>query len=176
MQIYDILKQDHEEVLGLLNELIGLKVDDEYRFVLVEQIKNALIPHARAEEQVFYNTIRAIDADKSLVTHAYKEHLEAESMLRMLQVKDKVNFDWKSTAKKLLETLEHHIQEEETNLFGEARNIFTTEEAESIGDAFVKLKPTFEGDGVMKNTVDMVINMLPPRLGNSIRNIGTEKQ
>jgi hemerythrin superfamily protein len=177
MQIYDILKQEHEEVRQLLNELVALKDDDEYRFVLVQEIQNALIPHARAEESVFYNTIRAVDADKSIVAHAYKEHLEAESLLRMLQVKDKTNMDWRSTARKLRDSVEHHVAEEESTVFSEARKIFTAEEAESIGEAFTKLRPSFVGDGVMKNTLDMVINMLPPRLADSIRGIsGNEKQ
>ena len=176
MQIYDLLKQDHEEVRGMLKELLALKDDDEYRFVLIEEIKNALIPHARAEESVFYNTIRAVDADKSITAHAYKEHMEAETYLRTLQVKDKVNADWRSTAQKLFDSLEHHIQEEETTIFDEAKNIFTKEEAEMMGEAFEKLKPSYEGDGLVKNTVDMVVNMLPPRLADKIRNIGSSSQ
>ena len=171
MLIYDLLKKDHEEVKSMLAELISLKQDDEYRFILVEEIKNALIPHARAEEATFYNTIRAVDADKSIVAHGFKEHLEAESLLRLLQVKDKTNLDWKSTAKKLQDALEHHIAEEEGKIFAEARKIFSAEEAESIGDAFTSLKPSFVGEGMVKNTVDMVINMLPPRLADSIRGL-----
>lgn len=174
MQIYDRLKQDHEEIKELLNELVTLQQDDEYRFVLVQEIQNSLIPHARAEESVFYNTIRAVDADKSIVAHAYREHLEAESLLRMLQVKDKTNMDWRTTARKLKEAVEHHISDEETTVFNEAKKIFNAQEAESIGEAFEKLKPSFVGEGVVKNTVDMVINMLPPRLADSIRKIGPE--
>lgn len=172
MQIYDILKKEHEEVKGLLNDLIALKDDDEYRFVLVEEIRSALIPHSRAEEATFYNTLRAVDADKSIVAHGFKEHLEAETLLRVLQVKDKINADWKSTAMKLQEALTHHILEEETKIFAEARKIFTTEEAEAIGEAFISLKPNFVNDGFMKSAIDMVINMLPTRLADSIR--GTE--
>lgn len=169
MLIYDILKKEHEEVKAMLTELISLKENDEYRFVLVEEIKNALLPHSRAEEATFYNTIRAVDADKSIVAHGYKEHMEAESLLRLLQVKDKTNLDWKATARKLQSALDHHIAEEEGKIFTEAQKIFTNEEAESIGEAFTSIKPSFEGDGVIKNTVDMVINMLPPRLADRIR-------
>lgn len=174
MLIYEILKKEHEEVKNMLAELISLKQDDEYRFVLVEEIKNALIPHARAEEATFYNTIRAVDADKSIVAHGYKEHMEAESLLRLLQVKDKTNLDWKATALKLQDALEHHISEEEGKIFTEAQKIFSQAEAESIGDAFLKLKPSFEGDGIVKNTVDMVINMLPTRLADSIRGLDSK--
>lgn len=169
MQIYDILKQEHEEVKSLLSELIALDKDDEYRFVLVAQIKNALLPHARAEEATFYNTIRAVDADKSIVAHGYKEHIEAEALLVLLEAKDKVNFDWKETAMKLNDALEHHISDEEGKIFTEARNIFSFDEAESIGAAFLKIKPSFVGEGGLKNTADLVINLLPPRLADSIR-------
>lgn len=175
MQIYDRLRQDHDQIKELLNELIGLQDNDEYRFVVVQQIQDALIPHARAEESVFYNTIRAVDADKSIVAHAYREHLEAESFLRMLQVKDKTNLDWRSTAHKLKNSLEHHVANEENSIFSEAKKIFTIQEAEAIGEAFEKLKPTFAEQGVVKNTMDMVLNMLPPRLVDSIRGAGPKK-
>lgn len=175
MQIYDILKQDHEEVKALLNDLIALKDDDEYRFVLVAEIKSALIPHSRAEEASFYNTLRAVDADKSIVAHGFQEHMEAEGLLRLLEAKDKVNFDWKATAKKLNEALNHHIQEEETKIFTEARKMFSDEEAETIGKTFTSLKPKYVNDGAFKSAADFVINMLPPRLANSIRGFDSTK-
>ncbi len=175
MQIYDILKQDHEEVKSLLNDLIALKDDDEYRFVLVDEIKGALIPHSRAEEATFYNTLRAVDADKSIVAHGFQEHFEAESLVRLLQVKDTLDVEWKATAIKLREVLNHHIAEEESEIFTEARKMFSADEAESIGEAFTKLKPKFINDGVMKSAVDLVINMLPPRLADSIRGLDSSK-
>lgn len=176
MQIYDILKQEHEEVKALLNDLISLKNDDEYRFILVEEIKAALLPHSRAEEATFYNTLRAVDADKSIVAHGFQEHMEAEGLLRLLEAKDKVNFDWKATAEKLREALNHHITEEETKIFSEARQMFSAEEAETIGKTYLELKPKFEGEGVFKSAADFVINALPARLANSIRGLDNTKQ
>lgn len=175
MQIYDILKQEHEEVKGLLNDLVALKKDDEYRFVLVEEIKSALLPHSRAEEATFYNTLRAVDADKSIVAHGFQEHVEAESLLRLLEIKDKANFDWQETAIKLRDALEHHITEEEGDIFSEARSMFSDDEAEAIGEAYLNLKPSFEGNGVVKSAVDLVVNMLPPRLADSIRGTDSSK-
>lgn len=172
MEIYEALKKDHEEVKGLLDELVSLRNDDDYRFVLIEEIRNHLIPHARAEESVFYNTLRAVNADKKVVFHGFQEHLEAETLLRTLQVMDKMNLDWKSTAEKLREAILHHVAEEESEIFAEARAVFTSEEAEAMCDAFEQLKPKIQQEGFVKNTVDMVINMMPPRLADKIRNIG----
>lgn len=175
MEIYEALKKDHDEVKELLNELLSLKDDDEYRYVLIDEIRNHLIPHARAEESIFYNTLRAVNADKKLVFHGYQEHVEAEALLRTLQVMDKMNFGWKATAEKLRDALLHHIEDEETEIFAEARAAFTKEEAVAMCEAFEQLKPKIEQEGLVKNTVDMVINMMPPRLADKIRNIGESR-
>jgi len=175
MDIYQCLMKDHEEVKSLLTELVQLTDEDDYRYILIEEIKNALIPHSRAEEQVFYNTLRAVNADTSLVMHGYKEHLEAETLLRSLQVMDRFDMQWKKVALKLKEALEHHVQEEETEIFSEAKNVLTQEEALSIGEAFEQLKPKLAQEGFIKNTVNMVVNMMPPRLADSLRNFGEKR-
>jgi hemerythrin-like domain-containing protein len=172
MEIYEALMKDHEEVRALLDDLVSLKDDDEYRYVIIEEIRNNLIPHSRAEESVFYNTLRAVNADKKIVFHGFQEHLEAETLLRTLQVMDKMNVGWKATAEKLRDAVNHHIQEEESDIFEEARAAFTSEEAVAMCEAFEQLKPKIEQEGFVKNTVDMVINMMPPRLADKIRGIG----
>lgn len=175
MDIYQALKNDHDEIKSLLDELVTIREDDDYRFILIEQIRDLLIPHARAEESVFYNSLRAVNADKKVVYHGFQEHLEAETLLRSLQVMDKLNFNWKATAEKLRNSLLHHIEDEETEIFAEARAAFTKDEAESMCDAFEQLKPKVMEEGFMKNTADMIINMMPPRLADRIRNLGEKR-
>ena len=170
MQIYDLLKQDHEEVKALLTELVNLAEDDDYHSVLIDQIASALIPHSRAEESVFYNTIRAVDSDTGEVMHGYKEHIEAEGILRTLQALDKTDMSWKATAVKLKEALDHHVAEEESKIFAQGHRIFTAEEAESIGEAFVELKGKIVLQGGLANTFELVKNLMPPRLINKLSN------
>lgn len=172
MEIYEVLKSDHEELKTMLNELCNLKDDDDYRYVLIEEIKNALVPHSRAEESVFYNTLRAVNADKKVVFHGYQEHMEAETLLRTLQVMDKMNVGWRAVAEKLREAVTHHISDEESEIFTEARNAFTSEEAVAMAEAFNELKPKVREQGIIGTTADMIVNMLPPRLADSIRNFG----
>jgi hemerythrin superfamily protein len=172
MEIYEALKKDHDEVKDLLNDLVSLKDDDEYRYVLIEEIRNLLIPHARAEESVFYNTLRAVNADKKVVSHGYQEHLEAETLLRTLQLMDRMNMGWKPLARKLQDAVLHHVKEEEAEIFDEARRAFSSDEAIAMCEAFEQLKPKIAEEGFLKNTVDMVINMMPPRLSDKLRNIG----
>jgi len=176
MEIYQALINDHEEVKSILTELISLNENDDYRHTLIERIASELIPHARAEEAVFYNSLRASDADTGFIMHSFREHMGAEGHLRMLQTKDKVNLDWKKTARKLQEDLLHHIQEEETKVFSLAKNVLTATEAEQIGNAFLKLKDEYKTHGAIKNSIDLVINMLPARFANKVHDLNINPQ
>ena len=108
---------------------------------------------------------------KDEAMHGYKEHMEAETLLRILQVEDKTHMDWKETASKLKEALEHHIQEEETTMFNLARANFTAEEAQQMGAAFEKLKPEIKEQTIVGTTWDMVANLMPTRFSNNFRDM-----
>lgn len=170
MEIYDVLKKDHETVRGLLAQLLSLgEEEEEQRHELVSQIRDALIPHARAEESVFYNSLRSVESAKDMTMHAFREHLEAEAVLRLLQLEDKTNMDWRETAQKLKTALEHHIQEEEGLMFEKARNHFTSEEAQMMATAFEKMKPEIKEQGLAGTTWEMLANLMPPRFTDSFR-------
>ena len=162
--IYDALMADHREVLGMIDDLLALADKDESRFDLAEKIKKALIPHSRAEEALFYNSIRALDADSGKVLHGYKEHIAAEAILHTLLLREKTNLKWKASARKLRDALSHHIQEEESTIFSLARNVLSDEDAEKIGAAFERMKPEIKEENGMKTTLELVRNLIPPKL------------
>lgn len=168
--IYQCIKQDHDDLRDLLNDLNNLAdTDAELRHDLINDIRDHLIPHSRAEESVFYNSIRAVESGNEPIMHSFQEHMEAETLLRTLQIKDKIDADWKRTAEKLQKALEHHMQEEETRVFELARNLFSDEESEKMASAFEKLKPEVQREGFLKNTLDMVANLMPPRFSAAFR-------
>jgi hypothetical protein len=170
MLIYEALKSDHLKVKILLNELVTLtEADSERRHSLIKQIHDELIPHVRAEESVFYNSLRAIDSAKDIALHGFEEHMEAEALLHTLQGKDKIDAEWKATAQKLKHAIEHHVNEEEGRIFSIAQQLFTQEEAEMMGQAFEQLKPEVHEEGILRQTLDMVANVMPPRFAASLR-------
>lgn len=170
MLIYDALKNDHVKIKRILDEIINLNEDaSPQRADLIHQLRDEFIPHARAEEAVLYNSIRSIETAKDTIMHSYEEHIAAETLLRTLQSKDKVDMDWVKTAKKLRTALSQHIEEEETRIFDMAQQLFTNQEATVMAEAFKKIKPEVREEGLMKNTLDMVVNMLPPRIAASLR-------
>ena len=172
MNIYEALKKDHQKVKGLLKQLTSLRAntaDSDKKSDLIEQIRDELIPHARAEEAVFYNSLRMLDASKNLAMHGYKEHAEAETLLRSLQAMDFLDTKWKATAAKLQEVLEHHIREEEGPMFTAAKQLFTDVEATAMAATFEAMKPEIKEEGLMKTTLEMAANLMPPRFSSKFR-------
>lgn len=177
MVIYEELKKDHRAVLELCDRLIqSADASADQRNSLISQIRDGLIPHSRAEEAVFYNAIRQESDNKSVITHAFSEHVMAEGILRSLQVAGKVDVAWRQTAQKLRDALAHHIQEEETEIFAEAQKIFSTQEAEQIGAAFVQLKPQIEEQGLVGTSLDLIANLLPGRFVSTFKALGVQTE
>lgn len=169
MQIYDSLKKDHDTVKQLLSQLISLNNNEtDQKSALIAKIRDELIPHSRAEEAVFYNSMRLLDETKDIALHGYREHLEAETLLRTLQLQDLTNMQWKETAYKLKKSLEDHIEEEEGEMFTAAQSLFTGEEAVVLNEVFQKMKPEIKEEGLMMNTLEMMKNMMPPRLMDAV--------
>lgn len=170
MQIYEALVNDHRKVQDLLSMLVNLTdKDEEVRHELIQKIRDELIPHSRAEEAVFYNSIRAINTAQDLVWHGYEEHMQAETLLRTLQAADKIDAQWKQVAQKLQQALNHHIEEEEERIIPVAKQLFTEDEAEVMCEAFEEMKPEVRESGIVQTTLDMIANMMPPRLAAPLR-------
>lgn len=172
MDIYEALKKDHDEIQILLDELVLLQKDDDYRFVVLEQIKSVLVPHFRAEEQVFYNTLRAIAPEKEILKHNHREHLEAEAFLRSLQLMNNMDNKWKPLAEKFKNAIEDHVQKEEGEIFLEAKKNLSTDEARIMGETFEKIRPQIGKEGMLQTTFDMMVSMLPPRISEGLRHLG----
>lgn len=174
MTIYEALKRDHEKVTSLLDDLILKDEKNDDLVELIGKIRDELIPHARAEESVFYNSIRAANAGQDVIMHSFSEHLEAESHLRAIQVKDKVDMEWMNSAKALRSALINHIQEEEEGkVFNLARTLFSEAEAEMMGQAFEALKPKIREQGAMRTSLEMVKNLMPQRFATVFQRYST---
>jgi hemerythrin superfamily protein len=172
MLIYDALKKDHEKIKPLLKELVeSAKADEDTRERIIQEIRDELIPHARAEEAVFYNSLRTIDGAKELIVHGYGEHMEAEAVLRSLQAMEVVNADWTKLAVKLKDDLEHHIKEEEEVIFEAAKQVLAVEEAQMMAVAFEQMKPEIRQGSFMQNTLDLIANVMPQRFSEPLRNL-----
>ena len=172
MNIYEALSKDHREFERLLDRLLEASKanDDSWKSVL-DELRRGVIAHAHAEEAVFYNALREADQAKGAVAHSYMEHATAEAEIRALGAAKMVDANWTSMIEKLRKDLLHHIEEEETRVYDAARQVFSEDEANQIGAAFERMKTETAkgGDSIVASTIDLIANLLPPRLTNSFR-------
>lgn len=175
MEIYDTLKEDHAKLKQLLSELTSLSGKSDPH-ELVKQVHDALIPHARAEEAVFYNSLRELEEAKEKIKHSFQEHMEAEALLRSLQVKEKIAGDWKKTAKELRQAIEHHIEEEEGEIFTLARRLLSADEARMMDEAFTKYKAESKEEGMLMHGLELVANLMPPRFTDKFRDFQVSRK
>lgn len=118
-----MLTADHKKVKRLFSEFIKLKDEggDEQKSAIVEQICNQLKVHTEIEEQIFYPAVRKAIDDADLMDEALVEHAGAKDLVAQLadaNPKDEL-YDAKVTV--LGEQINHHVKEEEGEMFPKAR-------------------------------------------------------
>jgi hemerythrin superfamily protein len=115
-----LLKDDHKEVKGYFKQYETLE-DDAEKQALAEKICKALTVHAQIEEEIFYPAAREAIDDDDLLDEAEVEHATAKQLIaeiQGMQAGDRL-FDAKVTV--LGEYIDHHVEEEEGEMFPESR-------------------------------------------------------
>jgi hemerythrin superfamily protein len=138
IDILDTLKKEHDEVKSLLSDLQDAETPSERRS-LVGKIKLALVPHTKAEEKVVYDAVLAL-RDKNAQVDAYEGYLEHEWASKTLQRLDAITKanspEHKAVGKVLKELVEHHISEEERNVWRDVKENFSDEQRKRMNVAF----------------------------------------
>jgi hypothetical protein len=128
--ILDTLKKEHDEVKGLLHDLADAQTPTQRRN-LVQKIKVALVPHTKAEEKVVYDAVIALrDKDAQMDGHeGYLEHEWAAKTLQRLEaINNAASPEHRAAGKVLKELVEHHIEEEERNVWADVKKHFSDED------------------------------------------------
>lgn len=134
--IYDCLKEDHDELKSLMEALTKTEGDSDERKQLFQKFSTLLDTHSHAEERTFYAAILSDERTRSKTAHGCKEHCEAADLLEELKNTDRSSSGWLLTMKKLREEVEHHIKEEENELFPKAKKVLSNSEATEMGSRF----------------------------------------
>jgi hypothetical protein len=166
MDIYTLLKNDHADLLPKLEQLIGLVDGDKSKKItLAHEIRADLNAHSRAEETVFYNSLRDIPSAEGLVEDRYQEHAAADALLHMLVASETLPLEWKEAAFALKDALEVHVADEEDRIIPAAQKLLLEHEAEMMGTAFLQLKQELKGqeESHDENLLGLVANHMPER-------------
>jgi hemerythrin-like domain-containing protein len=133
-----LLKQDHKEVRGLLSQLDKTTARSETRRTeLLEKIARAVRVHSKIEEEIFYPAFHAAaqsKEDEKMFFEAAEEHGLVDVVLPALEDADPSSDVFAAKAKVLKDLIEHHAEEEETEMFPRARKLLGAERLEQLGE------------------------------------------
>jgi predicted DNA-binding protein len=134
MDAIALLEADHQKVKRLLTELEstterGIKTRTE----LFATIKGELTLHEIVEEEIFYPELKAHPKAQDIVLEAYEEHHVVDLLMGELEALDVSDETWGAKALVMKENIEHHIEEEEGEMFKQARQVFDRQELDDLG-------------------------------------------
>jgi hemerythrin superfamily protein len=146
MDIYSELKADHKKIKSLLKKLEDTTEKSvKQRKTLLKQLKETLVPHARAEEKALYERLKesTVKEAGALAFEGYEEHGVADRLMELLEDTSPNDKKWTALIAVIKESLEHHIEEEEGDIFKKARKSFDRKTAVTMGEEFLRLKAQF---------------------------------
>ena len=117
-----LLTADHREVSDMFEQFENLSDRAKAtKAKLTEKICNALIAHTTIEEEIFYPAVREAVKDEDMVDEAVVEHASAKDLIQQLQEMNPDDDLYDAKVKVLSEQIEHHVKEEEEEMFEKAK-------------------------------------------------------
>ncbi len=143
MNALELLKEDHQMAIRLIEELeaadnrVGTDPTQTETF---NQLQQALKLHTRMEEEIFYPALETFDDTQDLAEEAYKEHDKVDRLLIRLSSQAPNEEEFQETLAELRSNLEHHIEEEENEMFPQAEELLGQRHLEEMGRQMQKMK------------------------------------
>lgn len=128
IDIYEYIKADHKKVADLFKQFENALTDLQMREI-VKMIFLNLSVHAESEQNTFYKAIENHPQYKKDIDHAIHEHDDILKLLTEINSMSEVNASWKKRVLELKNQVEHHVKDEEGNIFSDAKKIFSHGEA-----------------------------------------------
>jgi hemerythrin superfamily protein len=138
----ELLKEQHREVEKLFEEFEEAKQAEDKQAVF-EEIADKLAVHAKIEETHFYPAVRAKKTE-DMVLEAFVEHTSIKRVLADLLEADPEDASFDAQVKVLKEQVEHHVEEEENELFPAAQKVLDEDEMVAVAQEMTALQTELE--------------------------------
>ncbi|MET0624218.1 MAG: hemerythrin domain-containing protein [Pyrinomonadaceae bacterium] len=134
MNAFQLLKEDHQKVSGIFQQLEPTtERAEKTRTELFARLKGELDIHARVEETIFYPAIKQAAETREIVLEGFEEHHVIKLLLKELETLPVDTEQWTAKLKVLQENVEHHVEEEEGEMFQKARQVLSEDEINELG-------------------------------------------
>lgn len=152
MNIFEALRESHEQQRQLTAQLLKTSGDSPKRRELFYALKNELYAHAVAEDRYLYIPLMMTDSGLNISRHALAEHHKMDELLEKITETAWHSPRWLILAKQLSETVLHHLQEEEHGFFQQAGKILTEKDKQSLAQKYVKEYKKYKASDAMSLT------------------------
>ena len=144
MNAIDLLKEDHDRVDKLFQKVKATEEGEHQE--LFEKIKEELDIHAHIEEVIFYPRLKEEGDEelKKIVLEGVEEHRQVKMFLKELSSLADDSEKFEPKLKVVMENVEHHVQEEEGEMFKMVEEQFDASVLEEMGAEMEKEKATFK--------------------------------
>jgi hypothetical protein len=136
MTIFEELRENHDKQRTLADLLIKTEGDSDGRDELFQRLKAELRRHAMAEERHFYVPLMEHDLTQEKSRHSITEHHEIDELVEKLEQTEYESPAWLTTARELQEKVEHHLDEEEHEVFLLAGRVLSDNQKQSLGQSY----------------------------------------
>lgn len=148
MNAIDLLKADHEKVKAILTQL-SESTDRavKKRADLLDKLEMEISIHTQLEEQILYPAFKAAGGkdEAEMYFEAKEEHRTVDSLvLPDLKATDPTTPEFAGRVKVVKELLEHHIEEEETEMFPKAKKLLGKSKLDQLGEQMIELKASLK--------------------------------
>jgi hypothetical protein len=145
MDAIALLEDDHRKVKEMLAEgEATTERAEKTRAELYAALRREMEVHERIEEEIFYPALKAHPKARDIVLEGFEEHHVVDEIMSELGETDVDDETWAAKFNVMKENIEHHIEEEEGEMFSKARQAFDEAELEDLGDKMMELKQLSE--------------------------------
>ena len=139
MDAITLLKADHKIVAGLFKQVADLgDTAHQARAKLFVKIDHELTLHSQVEESIFYPALKSKTKKgtepSDEVLEAYEEHANVKDMIKKLESLEPSDETYNAKLQVLSELVKHHVKEEETKMFKQARRLLSESELKTLGE------------------------------------------
>ena len=131
MNAFQLLKNDHKIVSDLFDKIESSS--GRAKTQLFTRLKSELDVHASVEEKIFYPALENKQESREITLEAYEEHKVVKDLLAELANGSAADEEWDAKLKVLRENVDHHVEEEEGELFDKADDVLSDEDIERLG-------------------------------------------
>jgi hemerythrin superfamily protein len=148
MNAIDLLKADHEKVKSILAQLSeSTERAQKKRSELLDKLELEISTHTKLEEEILYPALKEAGTKEQDVMYfeAKEEHRTVDSLvLPDLKQTDPGTPEFAGRVKVVKELLEHHIEEEETEMFPQAKKLLGKAKLDGLGEQMEAMKATYK--------------------------------